>query len=118
MANLRLVVSNELGAARHSDPVTSQLAAQRVSATHLELLVYDYLFKTGLELTALEIARGMHMDIRTVSPRLKPPGKEGQRRAVGEALLRQRRGQSEPDDHVVGAASCLIEPAYSHAPHD
>ena len=75
--SLRLVVSNEPGAARYSDPVTSQLAAQRVSATHLELLVYDYLFKTGRELTALEIARGMHMDIRTVSPRLKPLEKKG-----------------------------------------
>jgi DNA-binding MarR family transcriptional regulator len=77
MANLRLVVSNELGAARHSDPVTSQLAAQSVSATHLEQLVYTYLFKTGRELTALEIARGMNMDIRTVSPRLKPLERKG-----------------------------------------
>lgn len=77
MANLRLVVSNEPGVARHSDPVTSQFAAQRVSATHLEQIVYAYLFKTGLELTALEIARGMHMDIRTVSPRLKPLENKG-----------------------------------------
>jgi DNA-binding MarR family transcriptional regulator len=77
MRALRLVVSNDPGAARHSDPVTSQLAAGSVSATHLEWLVYTYLFKTGRDLTALEIARGMHMDIRTVSPRLKPLERKG-----------------------------------------
>ena len=77
MANLRLVVSNEPGAARHSDPITSQLAAQSVNATHLEQLVYTYLFDTGRELTALEIARGMHMDVRTVSPRLRPLERKG-----------------------------------------
>ena len=69
---LRLVVSNDPGAARHSDPDTSQLAAGSISATHLELIVHAYLFKTGRDLTALEIARGMGMDIRSVSPRLKP----------------------------------------------
>jgi DNA-binding MarR family transcriptional regulator len=73
MSNLRLVVSNdEPGAARHNDPDTSQFAAQSISATHLEWIVYAYLFKIGHELTALEIARGMRMDIRSVSPRMKP----------------------------------------------
>ena len=74
---LRLVTTNGMpldgpGAARHNDPDTSQIAAQSISATHLELIVHAYLFKTGRDLTALEIARGMRMDIRSVSPRLKP----------------------------------------------
>jgi hypothetical protein len=79
--HLHLVVSNppspDPGGARHNDPDTSKLAAQRVDATHLEWIVYTYLFKTGRDLTALEIARGMHMDIRTVSPRLKPLERKG-----------------------------------------
>lgn len=72
-----LSLANDAGAARHNDPDTSQLAAGSISATHLERLVYDYLFKTGRELTAFEIARGMRMDIRTVSPRLKPLERKG-----------------------------------------
>jgi DNA-binding CsgD family transcriptional regulator len=72
---LRLIsggLMSEPGAARHNDPFTSQLAAGSISATELERIVYAYLFRTGKELTAFEIARGLGMDIRSISPRLRP----------------------------------------------
>jgi hypothetical protein len=94
--HLRLVVTNNMpptepGAARHNDPDTSKIAAQSVNATHLERIVYNYLFGTGRDLTALEIARGMGMDIRSVSPRMKPLEKKngvlrtGKRYCVNDA---------------------------------
>lgn len=73
----RLIVDNDPGGFRHSGPDTSRLAAGSISATNLELIVHTYLFGTGRELTAFEIARGLGMDIRTVSPRLKPLERKG-----------------------------------------
>ena len=74
---LRLITMNGVsvnapGGARHSDPDTSFAAAQSISATELEWRVWHYLFGTGRDLTAFEIARGLGMDIRSISPRLKP----------------------------------------------
>jgi hypothetical protein len=74
---LRLIAMNgalmsDPGGARRKDPDTSHIAAESISATELEQLVHAYLFKTGRWLTAFEIARGMHRDIRSISPRLKP----------------------------------------------
>ena len=68
---------DEPGAARHNDPDTSKIAAESISATLLEKLVYAYLWKTETDLTALEIARGMHRDIRSISPRLHPLEEKG-----------------------------------------
>ena len=56
----RLIVDNDPGGFRHSGPDTSRLAAGSISATNLELIVHTYLFGTGRELTAFEIAcRGL-----------------------------------------------------------
>jgi hypothetical protein len=91
LATMNGVPATEPGAARHNDPDTSQIAAQSVNATHLERIVYNYLFGTGRDLTALEIARGMNMDIRSVSPRMKPLEKKngvlrtGKRYCVNDA---------------------------------
>jgi hypothetical protein len=60
------------GGSRHNDPFTSRIAAGSISATALEMAVHAYLFKVGRDLTAFEIARGMGMDIRSISPRLAP----------------------------------------------
>jgi hypothetical protein len=76
-SHLRLVVTNDPGAARHSDPFTSQIAAGSIDATALELIVYTYLSNARRALTALEIARGIPMDIRSVSPRLAPLERKG-----------------------------------------
>ena len=73
----RLVVNNDPGGFRHNDPDTSMRAARSISATNLEKIVHTFLFSTGRELTAFEIARGLNMDIRTVSPRLKPLERKG-----------------------------------------
>ena len=64
--------TDEPGASRHNDPFTSRIAAGSISATQLELIVHAYLFRTGRDLTAFEIARGIGIDIRSISPRLKP----------------------------------------------
>jgi hypothetical protein len=74
---LRLITMNGVsvnapGGSRHNDPDTSFIAAQSINATELEWLVWRFLFGTGRDLTALEIARGMRMDIRSISPRLAP----------------------------------------------
>ena len=71
------MLANDPGGARHNDPFTSQLAAGSISASELEQRVYDHLFKTGRDLTAFEIARGLGMDIRSISPRLKPLERKG-----------------------------------------
>lgn len=80
------VLQFDPGGARHHDPDTSQLAAQSINATHLELLVHAWLFKNGGELTALEIASGMGMSIRTVSPRLAPLALKGGAVRAGKRL--------------------------------
>jgi hypothetical protein len=86
---LRLVALNgaltdDDGAARHNDPVTSYAAAAKVNARQLELDVFAYLIKVWpRDLTAFEIARGMRNDIRSISPRLRPLQRRGWVAQVG-----------------------------------
>lgn len=70
-------MTDDPGGFRHNDPFTSKIAAGSISATELEMLVHDWLLRTGRDLTALEIARGMGMDIRSISPRLAPLARKG-----------------------------------------
>lgn len=103
-ANIRLVVSNlprqssspEAGSARQQDPLTSRIAAGSVNATNLELLVYNYLFRRGEDLTAFEIARGLRMDIRSISPRLKPLKRKGFVTETGTKLCLNDAGNMRP----------------------
>ena len=95
---LRLVVSNELGAARHSDPVTSQLAAGSINATRLEWIVFAYLFETGRDLSAFEIALGLNRDRSWVSPRLPQLKRKGYVVKTGKRLCINAAGNYTPQE--------------------
>jgi hypothetical protein len=59
--------------ARHTDPITSHLAAQEVEQSRLERWTYDSMRPFWPRyMTSLEIAAAMGIDKWSVSPRLKP----------------------------------------------
>lgn len=88
------------GAARRRDPDTSKLAARRVEAEEISVLV-TYCLRQNGPMTAEEVADKLGREVGSITPRLAPleraglvartgerrPGASGATRIVWESLL-------------------------------
>jgi DNA-binding MarR family transcriptional regulator len=65
------------GAYRRTDPRTSVAAAQSVEPAPLEALVLECLYRRPAGLTTHELADLLHLELVTVSPRMRPLASKG-----------------------------------------
>jgi hypothetical protein len=79
--------------ARRSDPKSSHEAAERVSATALELEVYKTLKEQGRPMTSLCVVRIMKKPAWSISPRFKPLERKGLIERVGTMVVLNSNGK-------------------------
>lgn len=74
---LRLQAPSEPAYSRHSDPITSVIAAAKVDTSSLEALVMAALESVPDGLTSHQIAERTGQSLVTISPRLRPLVRKG-----------------------------------------
>ncbi len=88
-------MTDEHGAYRNVDPLTSKEAAESINATHLEKIVLDAITRSGSRgMTSEEAAAAVEMELGSITPRFSPLEEKGLiRRTAARRAGKSGRGR-------------------------